>query len=257
MAIFDQFRLSGKVAVITGSGQGIGRQIALAYAEAGADIVCTARSQEDIEAVAEQARQWGGRALAISCDVTDAEQRQALVEKTNIELGQITHLVNNAGGGGPNSPLEMSAAEFQQRLDFNITSCYALCQLIAPQMIEQGEGNIINITSAAARYAQQHFSSYGTAKAGQTQLTRLLAQDFAPHIRVNGIAPGPILTPALEREAPAEMISAMASNTPLKRLGSTQDIANAALFLASPASAWITGKIIEVDGGAEATVWPG
>ena len=136
-------------------------------------------------------------------------------------------------------------------------SAYALTQLCVPAMREAGGGNIINITSGAARYAQRHFSAYGAAKAALTQLTRLLAQDFAPQVRVNGIAPGPILTAALDRALPADMREGMVRNTPLQRLGETEDIAAAALYLATPASGWVTGKILEVDGGAESSVWPG
>jgi 7-alpha-hydroxysteroid dehydrogenase len=129
-----------------------------------------------------------------------------------------------------------------------VGSAYALTQLCVPAMREAGGGNIINITSGAARYAQRHFSAYGAAKAALTQLTRLLAQDFAPQVRVNGIAPGPILTAALDRALPADMREGMVRNTPLQRLGETEDIAAAALYLATPASGWVTGKILEVDG---------
>ncbi|MNF61054.1 7-alpha-hydroxysteroid dehydrogenase [compost metagenome] len=219
-------------------------------------MVCTARSLADVEAVAEEVRSRGRRALALSCDVTDSEQRQALVSNAREQLGSITHLVNNAGGGGPNDPLKMSPEEFERVMNFNVSSTYALCQLCVPLMREAGSGNIINITSVAARYAQRHFTAYGSAKAALTHLTRLLAQEFAPHIRVNAVSPGPILTDALAKVMPDAMRTTMESNTPLKCLGVPDDIAAAALYLASPASAWVTGKIIEVDGGADFSVWP-
>lgn len=255
MPILDNFNLQGQVAVITGAGRGLGRAIALAYAEAGADVVCSARTLADVEAVADEVRALGRRALAVSCDVNDQAQREALVAAAVEGLGSITHLVNNAGGAGPNDPLQMTPAEFAAVLDFNVTSAYALTQLCIPHMRAAGGGNVINITSGAARYIQQHFSAYGTAKAALTHLTKLLAQDFAPEVRVNAIAPGPVRTAALENAAPAAMLDAMARNTPLKRIGEPADIAAAALYLATPASAWVTGKVIEVDGGAEGSVW--
>ena len=257
MSIIERFTLDKQVAIVTGSGRGIGRAIALAYAEAGADVVCAARTLADVEAVAGEIRALGRRALAVRCDVTDLASLSTVVDTALAEFGRITHLVNNAGGSGPNDPLKMSAEKFEGVFRFNVSSAYELTRLCAPHMREAGSGNVVNITSGAARYAQPHFSAYGTAKAALTQLTRLLAQDFAPAIRVNAIAPGPILTAALDRALPASMREGMINNTPLKRLGEVEDIAAAALYLATPASGWVTGKVIEVDGGAESSVWPG
>ena len=231
MSILQRFQMPGSVAIVTGSGRGIGRAIALAYAEAGADVVCSARSLAEVEAVAEEVRALGRRAVAIACDVNDAGQRQALVRQSVEQLGRITHLVNNVGGGGPNDPLSMTPEQFAQVLTFNVATSYAFCQLCVPLMREAGGGNIINISS--------------------------VAQDFAPLIRVNAVAPGPTLTEALNGVMPSAMREVMENNTPLKCLGSPQDIAAAALYLASPASAWVTGKVIDVDGGADSSVWPG
>lgn len=257
MSLLDRFTLRDDVAIVTGAGRGIGRAIALAYAEAGARVVCAARTLTDVEAVVADIRAAGGQAVAVSCDVNEPAQRQAMVQTALETFGRITHLVNNAGGAGPNDPLKMSVEEFEQVLRFNVSSAYALAQLCVPHMHEAGSGNILNITSGAARYAQPQFSAYGAAKAALSQLTRLLAHDFAPRIRVNAIAPGPILTDALNRVMPTEMRTAMEANTPMKCLGEVEDIAAAALYLATPASRWVTGKIIEVDGGAESSVWPG
>lgn len=257
MPIIERFRLDQQVAIVTGGGRGIGRAIALAYAEAGADVVCAARTLADVEAVAEEVRALGRQALAVQCDVTDFAQLAGLVEAAIGRFGRITHLVNNAGGSGPNDPLKMSTERFEGVFRFNVSSAYELTRLCVPHMRAAGGGNVVNITSGAARYAQPHFSAYGTAKAALSQLTRLLAQDFAPAIRVNAIAPGPILTAALDRALPADMREGMVRNTPLKRLGEVEDIAAAALYLATLASGWVTGKIIEVDGGAESSVWPG
>ncbi|MCL5041288.1 MAG: glucose 1-dehydrogenase [Gammaproteobacteria bacterium] len=256
MSLIDKFTLQGQVALVTGAGKGIGKAIALAYAEAGAKVACIARTQADVDAVAELIRAAGGEAIAISCDVNEAVQREAAVAASVDAFGKLTHLVNNAGGGGPNNPLKLSWQEFDKSMHFNVTSAYHFIQLSAPHMFKAGQGNVINITSGAARYIQRGFSRYAAAKAALTQLGFMLAQDFAPTIRINAIAPGPIMTDALQGVMTDDIRQIMEQNTPLKCLGDVDDIAAAALYLATPASKWVTGKVIEVDGGAESSVFP-
>lgn len=256
MPLIDRFSMQGNVALVTGAGKGIGKAIALAYAEAGASVVCAARTLADVEAVAEQIRCLGGQAIAVSCDVNESAQREAAVDAALTVFGKLTHLVNNAGGSGPNSPLKLSWEEFDRSLHFNVTSAYHLIQLCVPHMQAAGQGNVINITSGAARYIQRNFSRYAAAKAALTQLGKMLAQDFAPAIRINAIAPGPIMTDALAGVMTDDIRRIMEANTPLGCLGEVEDIAAAALYLATPASRWVTGKVIEVDGGAESSVFP-
>ncbi len=256
MSVRNMFSLQGEVAIVTGAGKGLGKAIALAFAEAGAHVVCAARTEADIQAVAEQAKQYGVRALAHPCDVSDEAQLKKLVETTHEAFGKITLLVNNAGGAGPNDPLKTSSRSFDEIFHFNVTTAFALTRMVVPHMQAAGHGSVINITSAAARLSQRYFSAYGTAKAALTQLTKLLAQDFAPTVRVNGIAPGPVMTDALATYLTDEIRAKMIELTPLKTLGEPEDIAAAALYLASPASRWMSGKILELDGGAETTTWP-
>jgi 7-alpha-hydroxysteroid dehydrogenase len=249
------FSVQGQVAIVTGAGKGIGRASALALAQAGADVALAARTPADLDAVAGEIRALGRRAIAVPCDVTDEAALDQLVQRTLAELGQVTILVNNAGGAGPNDPRRMSGKEFAAVLGWNVAPAYALIQKCAKAMREAGGGAVVNISSTAARYAQKHFSAYGAAKAALNQMTRNLAQDFAPHVRINAIEPGSIMTAALVPHLTPERRASMLERTPLGRLGEVEDIAAAVLFLASPASAWITGKILGVAGGAEAPIW--
>ncbi len=256
MDLAPRFRLDGKVALVTGAGRGIGRAIALAYAAAGAEVAVVARTRGDLDSLAAEVTAAGRRALVLPCDVANTGELDAVVTRCVEGLGRLDVLVNNAGGAGPNDPLRTTPAQFLKALEWNVLPAYALTRAAVPAMRAAGGGSVINITSAAARYAQRSFSSYGTAKAALTQLTRLLAQDFAPGVRVNAIAPGPVVTEALGKYLTGEVRAAMEQRTPLARLGEVEDIACAALYLASPASSWMTGKTLELDGGAEATVWP-
>ena len=140
MSIIERFRLDNQVAIVTGGGRGIGRAITLAYAEAGADVVCAARTLADVEAVAAEIRAMGRRALAVTCDVTDMAQLAAVVDAAMKEFGRITHLVNNAGGSGPNDPLKMPTDKFEEVFRFNVSSAYELTRLCVPHMRAAGGG---------------------------------------------------------------------------------------------------------------------
>lgn len=249
--ILENFRLDDKVAVITGAGRGIGAAIALAFAEAGADVLIAARTRGQLESVAEQVRASGRRAHVVDADLADPETVAGLAATAVAEFGRIDIAVNNVGGTVPGPLLNTPTADLVKAFEFNVGTAHALTCAAAPLMLEHaGGGAIINITSAIGRMAGRGFIAYGTAKGALTHYTRLAAMDLCPRIRVNGIAPGAILTSSLDIVAANdELRTPMENATPLRRLGDPAEIAAAALYLASPAGAYLTGKILEVDGG--------
>jgi 7-alpha-hydroxysteroid dehydrogenase len=195
-------------------------------------------------------RRHGRRALAVPCDVLERSQLENLVEATLREFGRIDLLVNNAGGWPPKPALRTSEKEFEAAFRFNVTTAFVLTRLVVPRMVETaGAGAIVNISSVAGRHNASGFAAYGTAKAALSFLTQNLAQEFAPKVRVNAIAVGSIETEALAGILTPEIKDEMVKLTPLGRLGSVEDIAACALYLASPAASYVTGEIYGVNGG--------
>ncbi|OBK86679.1 SDR family oxidoreductase [Mycolicibacter sinensis] len=249
--ILDKFRLDNSVAVVTGAGRGLGAAIAVAFAEAGADVVIAARTRSQLETVAQQIEGAGRRAHIVVADLAHPEETAKLATEAVDAFGRLDIVVNNVGGTMPNMLLTTSAKDLKDALTFNVVTAHALTSAAVPLMLEHsGGGSIINITSTMGRLAGRGFAAYGTAKAALAHYTRLAAMDLCPRIRVNGIAPGSILTSALDVVASNDELRApMEKVTPMRRLGEPDDIAAAAVYLASPAGSYLTGKVLEVDGG--------
>ncbi|SEL14033.1 7-alpha-hydroxysteroid dehydrogenase [Colwellia chukchiensis] len=250
-SILDRFNLSGQVAIVTGSGRGIGAATAIALADAGADVVVTARTIAQLEDTAAQIRQRGRQALIVACDVLEQTQRQQLLDKTLNHFGRLDILVNNVGGSGAIKPtLLTSEEELEQCFKLNTTTAFAMSRLCAPAMVKTAnKGAIVNISSVAGHIPQSGFLSYGVGKAAMNFMTANLAQDFAPHVRVNAISVGSTLTDALKGVMNDQLAAKMVAQVPMNRLGQPEDIAACALFLASPAASYITGEIYGVNGG--------
>jgi 7-alpha-hydroxysteroid dehydrogenase len=249
--ILDRFRLDDKIAVVTGGGRGLGAAIAVAFAEAGADVVIASRTQSELEAVADQVRSAGRRAHVVVADLAHPEETAKLAGQAVDAFGKLDIVVNNVGGTMPAPLLNTPNKDLKDAFTFNVGTAHALTTAAAPLMLEHsGGGAVINITSTMGRLAGRGFAAYGTAKAALAHYTRLAALDLCPRIRVNAIAPGSILTSSLDVVAANdELRKPMEQVTPMRRLGDPVDIAAAALYLASPAGSYLTGKTLEVDGG--------
>lgn len=255
MTLLDRFRLDGKVVIVTGAGKGIGAAIALAFADAGADVALLARTKSDLDAVADQVRERGRRAAVIPTDTIELGQLEPAVEQTVRELGGVDVVVNNAGGAVPAPFMDTRAEHMEWAFHFNVTSPVELSRLCVPRLLERGGGTILNIGSMAGAHTSRGYIAYGTAKAALAHATKLMASDLAPRIRVNAILPGAVETWALNwylgymEDQGTPVRDTMIERTLLQRNGTPEDVATAALYLCSDAGSWVTGKLLEVDGG--------
>lgn len=252
MKIDHLFDLSSDVAVVTGAGRGIGEGIAKILAGAGAAVVCAARRADEIERVAEEIRSDGGRATAITTDVTDEGAVETLASGAIEAFGGLDIWINNAGGSPIQAPLtELPRDEWDATLALNLTSIW-VCSNIATRHMRDG-GRIVNITSRAAELVVPGSGHYSAAKAGANMLTATYAKELGPRIRVNGIMPGPVPTEIMMKalrltdDKLPKLEKAM--RLPAGRLGTPEDLGAAVLYLVSPASEWVTGQTINISGG--------
>jgi len=254
--ILDRFTVTDRVAIVTGSGRGIGAATAVALAEAGADILLAARTEEQLAEVARAVEATGRRAVVVAGDLSDLDLMASLARMARDALGRVDIIVNNLGGAMPRPLLDTSPRALESAFHFNVAAGHALVRAAVPLMLEgKGPGGaIVNVSSVVGHVGGRGYLAYGTAKGAVEQYTRLAAQDLAPRIRVNAVAVGSSATSALDIVMSNEAVrSAMEKATPLRRIADPDEIAAAILFLVCDASSFITGSILEVDGGLQSS----
>jgi 7-alpha-hydroxysteroid dehydrogenase len=290
--ILDRFRVTGQAAVVTGAGRGIGAAAAIALAQAGADVLIAARTEDQLAKVALEIEAAGRRAVVVAADVADLDAAAGLADTAAEAFGRLDIVVNNVGGAMPRPFLATKPRHLANAFQFNVAVAHSLTQAAVPHLLASGPpgenrgqgpdagpqdggqgpgggprggrpgvgpqdnagpvGTVINISSAVGRVAGRGYLAYGTAKAALAHYTRLAAADLAPRIRVNAIAAGSVATSALDIVLTDDTLrTQMERETLLGRIADPEDIAAAIVYLASPASAYITGKILEVDGGLD------
>lgn len=251
------FDLSGKVAVVTGGGDGIGRASCLILAAAGASVVVSDLSLDKARDVAAEITGAGGRAAAVECNVLDSSHLSRLIDTARSTFGTVNILVNNAGmgGGGRENPFNIDRGYVERIYAINVFAPWELCRLAAPLMQESGYGSVINITSMSSINNSPSMAIYGSSKAALNHMASNLAFDYGPMgIRINNVGPGATRTHALASVLTPEIEARMLAHTPIRRLGEVSDIAAAVLFFASPASSWISGQTLMVNGGGVQTL---
>lgn len=257
MGIDKLFDLKGKVAIVTGGGDGIGKSCCEVLAGAGAYVVVSDLNIDKGQAVADGIKSRGGKAIAVECNVLKDEDLSGLVDKTVKEFGTVNILVNNAGGGGGGreNPFKIDRDYLEKIFNFNVFSAWRLCQLAVPHMAKSGYGSIINITSMSSINKSPDMSIYAASKAALNHLAANLAYDFGPMgVRINCVGPGATATQALQTVLTPEIEQRMLQHTPIKRLGKAADIAGAVLYFAAPVSEWVSGQVLFVNGGGIQTL---
>ncbi len=248
----DMFRLDGQVAVVTGAGRGIGAATALALAEAGADVLISARTAGDLDTVVAQIEAKGRRAVAVPADLSDLDAVAGLADAAYEQLGRLDIVVNNVGGTIPNAFLDTTPDYLAEAFSFNVLTAHALTRAAVPLMLKNDGGSVVNISSVMGRLPGRGYLAYGVAKAALAHYTRLASTDLSPRIRVNAIAVGSTNTSALDFVTADEgMRRQLEDNTLLKRIADPAEMGATVVYLCSPAGGYITGKVLEVDGGLD------
>lgn len=249
-----ELNMEGKVAIVTGGGQGIGKTISLGLARCGASVCIADVNTAAGEEVAAQIRALGARSLVLQVDATVNEQVVKMAEQTLAAFSRIDILVNNAGGAsgptfGIGRVLNISEQDWDDTLTRNLKSVFLCTRAVVPAMLARKAGSIINMASITGQFPFAGLPAYSAAKAAVINLTKSMAMEFAPHVRVNALAPGLIETPRTSLNRRPEQLVRLLTNVPLARMGTPEEVADMAVYLASDVSAYITGTILDCNGG--------
>jgi NAD(P)-dependent dehydrogenase (short-subunit alcohol dehydrogenase family) len=252
--VLEKFRLDGKTCVVTGASRGLGRMMAIALGEAGANVVTVARTQEALDETTSVIRSLGRRAISVRCNLRDSGSIAAMVDQVLAEFGQIDVLVNNAGGGDFKPLVEMSDDQWYRIVDLNLSATFRVCRAVGPHMIKRRRGKVINMSSMYGLIGDKNVTAYCASKGAVIQLTRALALEWAEHnITVNVLAPGYIYTERTSSIFDNPVTGApLISRIPIGRVGQTGDLGPLIVYLASDASDFMTGSVIVIDGGQTA-----
>ena len=258
MSVLSQFRLDGRVALVSGAGRGIGAASALALAEAGADVAVLARTRTQIDEVADRIRALGRKALALRADAGDPDETRQAVEATVGALGRLDIVVGVTGGTGPEQFLKTDDSALRDAYDRNVVDSLRLLREAVAHLAASDAASVVMVSSAIGHLVGRGYVAYGAAKAALDHAVRLLADELNPRIRINAVAPGAVRTEALEAFAATDpaILRTLEGSAQLRRIGSPEEIAAAVLYLASPAGAYVTGQVLAVDGGLLASNMP-